>query len=139
MAALRKKRRASCSSFSWRISSILRANSRSCSAFSRRSQVCHTHIHTHTHTPAELFMKTALSGPHSLYGDRLLSVLGGEAGSASVWVDACLPACLPSCTDHHLYLGAHSIPGHLCVCLLLFLFLIFFMSELRMPLKGAGD
>lgn len=37
MAALRSKRRASCSSFSWRISSVLNASSRSCSAFSRRS------------------------------------------------------------------------------------------------------
>lgn len=40
MAALRSNRRASCSSFSWRISSVLRANSRSCSAFSSRSQAC---------------------------------------------------------------------------------------------------
>ena len=41
MAALRSKRLASCSSFSWRMSSVLRASSRSCSAFSRRSQAYH--------------------------------------------------------------------------------------------------
>ena len=41
MAALRSKRLASCSSFSWRISSVLRASSRSCSAFSSRSQAYH--------------------------------------------------------------------------------------------------
>lgn len=40
MAALRSKRAASCSSFSWRISSVRRASSRSCSAFSSRSQAC---------------------------------------------------------------------------------------------------
>lgn len=45
MAALRSNRRASCSSFSWRISSVLKANSRSCSAFSRRSQACQTPDH----------------------------------------------------------------------------------------------
>ena len=40
MAALRSKRAASCSSFSWRMSSVRRASSRSCSAFSSRSQAC---------------------------------------------------------------------------------------------------
>ena len=40
MAALRSKRAASISSFSWRISSFLSASSRSCSAFSRRSHAC---------------------------------------------------------------------------------------------------
>uniref|UniRef100_A0A6B0UB28 Putative secreted protein n=1 Tax=Ixodes ricinus TaxID=34613 RepID=A0A6B0UB28_IXORI len=38
MPALRSNRAASCSSFSCRISSSRRASSRSCSAFSRRSQ-----------------------------------------------------------------------------------------------------
>lgn len=47
MAALRSKRRASCSSFSCRISSVLRANSRSCSAFSSLSQVYHRQSLTH--------------------------------------------------------------------------------------------
>lgn len=50
MAALRSKRRASCSSFSWRINSVLRANSRSCSALSRRSQAynkCTNNRHVH--------------------------------------------------------------------------------------------
>lgn len=42
MAALRSKRRASCSSFSWRMSSVLSASSRSCSAFSSRSHAWKT-------------------------------------------------------------------------------------------------
>lgn len=42
IAALRSNRRASCSNFSWRISSVLRASSLSCSAFSNLS---HPYIH----------------------------------------------------------------------------------------------